>query len=281
MKKFCIYHSNCADGFGAAVAVQRGLGIENVEFYAGTHGSPAPDVTGREVIFVDFSYKRDVILNMAKQAENILVLDHHKSAEKDLVNLPDNVEVHFDMTKSGAVLAWEYFNPDLKIPQLLLHIQDRDLWKFELDGTNEIQSCLFSYPYDFEIWEKLLDSDPQELRAEGEVISRKQTKDILEFIEGAAYRATIAGYDVPILNAPYFWSSEAGHILGKDEPFAACYWDTPSGRVFSLRSAEDGVDVSEIAVKFGGGGHKHAAGFKINYENLPPTTNETTPYKEK
>lgn len=49
----------------------------------------------------------------------------------------------------------------------------------------------------------------------------------------------------------------------KGEPFAACYMDDPSGRTFSLRSAEDGVDVSEIAKRYGGGGHKHAAGFKV------------------
>jgi uncharacterized protein len=47
------------------------------------------------------------------------------------------------------------------------------------------------------------------------------------------------------------------------EPFAACYWDVPNGQVFSLRSCENGVDVSEIAKQFGGGGHKHAAGFTV------------------
>ena len=86
---------------------------------------------------------------------------------------------------------------------------------------------------------------------------------------------------MPVLNAPYFWSSDAGHIMGVGEPFAACYWDTPGGRVYSLRSAEDGVDVSEIAVMYGGGGHKHAAGFKVSYSELPVQTNDVTPYKEK
>jgi oligoribonuclease NrnB/cAMP/cGMP phosphodiesterase (DHH superfamily) len=74
----------------------------------------------------------------------------------------------------------------------------------------------------------------------------------------------IAGNNVPVLNAPYFWSPDAGHIMAQGEPFAACYWDVANGeRVFSLRSADDGVDVSEIAKKFGGGGHPHASGFKV------------------
>jgi nanoRNase/pAp phosphatase (c-di-AMP/oligoRNAs hydrolase) len=51
-------------------------------------------------------------------------------------------------------------------------------------------------------------------------------------------------------------------------PFAACYWDTPAGRVFSLRSGENGMDVSVIAQKYGGGGHKHASGFRVPFEQL-------------
>ena len=40
---------------------------------------------------------------------------------------------------------------------------------------------------------------------------------------------------------------------------------TTDGRVFSLRSTEEGLDVSEIAKQYGGGGHKHASGFRVPY----------------
>jgi nanoRNase/pAp phosphatase (c-di-AMP/oligoRNAs hydrolase) len=49
------------------------------------------------------------------------------------------------------------------------------------------------------------------------------------------------------------------------QPFAACYWDTPEGRAFSLRSSDDGADVAEVAKQYGGGGHRNAAGFKVSY----------------
>jgi len=281
MNKFCIYHGNCADGFGAALSVRIGLGKDNVDFYPGVHGKAPPDVTDREVLIVDFSYKRDVLLEMAKSAKSILILDHHVSAEKDLVDLPDNVEVIFDMNRSGAVLAWEHFNPNTTTPQLILHIQDRDLWQFKMKGTREIQAAIFSHPYDFDIWEGLLTADLEQFYNEGVALERKHFKDINEFIGVAAYRAVIDGHEVPVLNAPYFWSSDAGHIMGAGEPFAACYWDTPEGRVYSLRSEEDGLDVSEIATKFGGGGHKHAAGFKVSYSELPPQTDSIVHYKGK
>ncbi len=68
---------------------------------------------------------------------------------------------------------------------------------------------------------------------------------------------------MPVANLPYFFSSEAGHILAEGEPFAACYWDTPEGRTFSLRSTDGGIDVSEVATQYGGGGHAAAAGFWV------------------
>ena len=56
--------------------------------------------------------------------------------------------------------------------------------------------------------------------------------------------------------------------MSENEPFAACYYETEKGRVYSLRSQEYGVDVSVIAALFGGGGHKNAAGFRVNFEEL-------------
>lgn len=270
----CIYHGNCADGFGAAWAFRRSLhgNIDHVEFYPGVHQAPPPDVADKNVIMLDFSYKRDVLLQMAREARNILILDHHKSAEADLVNLPANVFAIFDMDKSGAMLAWEHFNPDEPPPKLIEHIQDRDLWRFALNGTREISAALFSHPYDFDLWDGLMHGVMRPLVIEGRAIERKHFKDIREFIRVATFRADIAGYLVPCLNAPYFWSSDAGHILAQGEPFAACYWRVPDGYVFSLRSAYDGVDVSLVATEYGGGGHRNAAGFKVGLDHELATT---------
>lgn len=277
MKPLCIYHGNCADGFGAAWAVRHALG-DGVEFHPGVYQQDPPDVTGRKVILVDFSYKRPVLEAMAtERAQSVLILDHHKTAADDLSGFPEppadlpnhkgwlpneGIYATFDMERSGARLAWDHFNHG-EPPALIKHIEDRDLWRFELPGTREIQAAVFSFPYDFDVWDKLMRQNPEELRNDGAAIERKHFKDIREFIAVAGDRMNIAGHDVPVLNAPYFWSSDAGHIMSEGEPFAACYWDTPDGRVFSLRSADDGLDVSEIAKQFGGGGHKHAAGYKI------------------
>ena len=265
--KLCIYHNNCLDGFGAAWAVRHALG-DDVEFYKGIHQQPPPDVDGLDVILVDFSYKRAVLESMLKTAASITILDHHISAEKDLAALLENGRIKglFDMNRSGAMLAWQWYNPDQQPPKLIAFIQDRDLWQFKLEGTREIHAALSSYPYDFEVWDKLMASGDDELallKRDGEAIERRLQKDVKQLIAAGVRRMTIAGYDVPVLNASSAYVSDAGHILSIGEPFAACYWDHAAGRSFSLRSSKDGIDVAEVAKKYGGGGHEKAAGFTV------------------
>jgi len=269
----CIYHGNCADGFGAAWAVReasrRSQGTEDEipmpEFHAGKYGEAPPDVTGMDVVLVDFSYKRPVLMEMAAKANSIMIIDHHKTAAEDLVDLPSNVYCKFDMGHSGAMLTWKHFFGDEAPPPLLLHIEDRDLWRFALQNTREIQANVFSYPYDFQVWDTLMASEAATLATEGKAIERKHFKDINELLGVTRREMVIGGHRIPVANLPYTMSSDAGHELAKGQPFGACYWDTPDGRVFSLRSTDEGLDVSEIAKQYGGGGHRNASGFKVPF----------------
>lgn len=285
-KVIVIYHGNCADGFGAAWVLRKafaelplykvGPNAEpwaNAEFYAGVYQTPPPDVTDCMVYIVDFSYKRDVILSMLEKCTRMVIIDHHISAITDLDSIVHpKLQTYFDVEHSGAMLAWLYFFGSPEPPVLITRIEDRDLWRFKFSDTREIQANLFSYPYDFDVWDQLMYESEVSLHGmqkEGAAIERKHFKDIKELLKVGQRRAIIAGYDVPIANVPYTLSSDAGHIMDENEPFAACYMDTPEGRIFSLRSrAGKGIDVSEIAKKYGGGGHKNAAGFKIAHDQL-------------
>ena len=307
MKTLCIYHGNCADGFGAAWAVRKALGSE-VEFHAGVHQNAPPTIQpGQLVVFVDFSYKRDVMLKFLEQRpQAVLVLDHHKTAVEDLKadgcyiidmgayqgdldwdRFLDNVAMDgieggpriytvFDMERSGAGIAWDFFHEATR-PALIDHIEDRDLWRFKLNRTREIQAAVFSYPYDFGVWDGLMGAPVNRLADDGEAIERKHHKDIAELVNVVTRPMKIGGYVVPMANLPYTLTSDAGHLLcgyGRDtgvdgfHPFAGCYWDTPEGRVFSLRSRDDGLDVGEVAKQYGGGGHAHASGFRMPFDHL-------------
>lgn len=264
MRPLCIYHGNCADGFTSAWVMHHAY-LGGIDLFAGTYGQEPPDVTDREVYMVDFSYKRPVLEAMRDRAKSITILDHHKTAEADLRDLK-GVTTVFDMNRAGCRITWDHCNPDVPYPKALLHVEDRDLWRFALPLTREIQANIFSYPYEIEVWDRLMAADPMELAKEGAAIERKHFKDVNELLGVVTRRMNIGGYNVPIANLPYIHVSDAAHKLAIGEPFAGCYWDTPKGRVFGLRSTDAGIDVSEIAKQYGGGGHRNASGFTIAYD---------------
>lgn len=269
----CIYHGKCADGFTAAWAVREALG--NIEFHPGIYQEPPPDVTGREVIIVDFSYKRPVLEQMIAQAKSLWVIDHHKTAAEDLAFLPKvsyydddlpKAAAFFDMERSGAGLAWDFFHAGKPRPAIVNYAEDRDLWRFNLPGSREVSAFIFSHDYTFENWTNIATTLEEELgRAidAGSAIERKHHKDVAELVDVCKRRLKIGGVEVWAASLPYTLTSDAGHLMAKGEPFAACYWDTPEGRVFSLRSTDEGADVSAIAKQYGGGGHRNASGFKV------------------
>jgi oligoribonuclease NrnB/cAMP/cGMP phosphodiesterase (DHH superfamily) len=271
-KPYVIYHKNCADGIGAAWAVWNTL-RETAVYMPMSYGMPLWETTGKDVILVDFSFKRDVMEDLLTKVKSLTIIDHHQTSFEDLAGLehPNLVKV-IDTSKSGAVLAWEFVkgltNHLEEIPKTLLHIQDRDLWKFELEGTRELTMALMSYEgilEDPELFDKvIMQKSVHTLISEGTPLLRKYNIDIKALIKYAQRTGVIGGISVPVANIPYMYSSEAGNLMSVGHPFSATYSDTRFSRNFSLRSQkEGGMDVAKIAESYGGGGHKNAAGFIV------------------
>ncbi len=264
----CIYHAHCPDGFAAAWVVRQAL-LGQVDFHPATYGDAPPDVAGRDVFIVDFSYSRQILLQIIAEAESLTILDHHATAELAISDLPGAI-VNFSPAMSGCMIAWQYFFPDQPAPKLLQHVQDRDLWLFHLDATHEVMAGLLSYPYDFAAYDQWMHADRlAPLAADGAAILRKQERDLSELLPHVTRTLEIAGQTVPAANLPMTMASEAGHILARTAPFAAVYSDGPRGRKISLRSSACGVDVGAIAAIYGGGGHRHAAGFTVPMAAIP------------
>lgn len=265
----CIYHANCIDGFGAATVVHRHFTSrsEDCVFYAGVYGDPVPKVEGADVYLVDFSYRRDAIIEMLKTAKSVTIIDHHKSAIEDLMGLEDpKLRLIMDVKNSGAVLAWKYFQGSSPVPKVLQHIQDRDLWHHRILGTEEVCASLYSHEFDFDTWDYFYtDIGIGELNVQGIPIVRARNKSIKTALAQVPEWVRIGGHKVPTVNCSASICSEVAQGLYTmyQTPFGATYSDKVGKRVFSLRS--DGrTDVSEIAFSLGGGGHKAAAGFSTS-----------------
>lgn len=265
-----IYHASCVDGFTSAWIARRALG-DSAEYVPASYGDEPPDVAGKDVYILDFSYKRSIMEELIAGSAKLVCIDHHKTAADELANLcSDKATIIFDLSGSGAVLTWDYFfqkgfSP-YKIPRLIRYVQDRDLWTWKLDYSREISAAIASYPMDVATWDFLHyrmsggSSGMRGMRSEGEAILRYQS-GLIESAVSHAREITLAGHRVLAVNATCLMS-EIGERLAMGRPFGATwYWRGDGNMAWSLRSADDGIDVSEIAGQFGGGGHPRAAGF--------------------
>lgn len=289
-----IYHAQCADGFGAAWAAWMRWRA-GVRYIPCGYGSPPPNVAGKHVLIGDFSFKRDVLDGMLQTAASIVILDHHKTAEADLepfrfhesspgavgagdvsgmlrdladLGRPPCIAI-FDMERSGARMVWDFiFGGDP--PDLIKFIEDRDLWRFQHEETKPFGLWLRSEPFDFERWELIAQElhdghGAHDIMTEARAMQRLFDRQVDE-IAALARNGLVAGFDVPLCNCQPQFASEVGHKLLTDyplAPFVACYSDQGKARCYSLRSQDGRQDVSEIARKFGGGGHRNAAGFGV------------------
>ena len=301
MKPLVIYHADCTDGFGAAFAAWLKLGDE-AEYLpmrygqAKLHEALPFNPLNREIYILDFSFERQIMEFIFKDAKRVVWLDHHKTAfemwcveERTLHKAEDDRGyIILDNNKSGALLAWEYFHPDTEVPMLVKHIDDRDRWQFRLEGSKELHAALQSYkPWSFEQWRSKFWPNcgrmPElwnrtqrysDLIKEGASILRAQDAHVKSMVKQARKCKvmpsgnTFVGWDGLAVNASLH-QSEAGHKLANQSGTYGLVWYVAAdGRVnASLRSNGD-YDVSAIAKSFGGGGHRNSAGFQTDINTL-------------
>ena len=255
-----IYHADCTDGFGAAYSAWKLLG-NRAEYHACKHGTQPPDVKGKTVVILDFAFNNATTKKMIEESDGLLVIDHHKSA---MVELHDISNTHFDMTKSGAMLSWEFFHPGKEPPKFIRYIQDRDLWTWELDYSKEFSAAFDMVPFEFEEFEKFEDDSVFDDAVKRGSYILAYSKTVVKKVCEKAQMRKLDDKEVLVVNASH-WMSEIGTRLAPDCDFAMIwYWDHDAQHTkVSLRAFHDTVDVSEISKKFGGGGHKKAAGFQL------------------
>lgn len=276
MKRVCFYHAGCPDGFGAVWSVRRAWGVDG-RYIARSHDDPLPleELEDAFVAFVDISARNEALLELSEVASHIVVLDHHVSAQlrydSDLptVNALEAAghEIHYDLSHSGAVLAWHYFHPGKSPPPLLDYVEDQDLWNWKLVGSEEINAAIASYPRDFETWDALAQRGTEELMREGEPIVRANRMEIQRAIQRPD-TVFIKGERVEAVNATVN-RSQIGHELAKRRTFGrawGCVYRLVGTTVHATLYSIGDLDVSQIASDLGGGGHRNAAGFTVPLE---------------
>lgn len=251
-----LFHGNCPDGFGAALACWQ-VWREEAQYLPVSYGQPCPHdrIPGHhDVYIVDFSYPATELIALQqgrplshdtpRADRRIVVLDHHASAQRDLEELRRQqrpyMSIVFDMEESGATLAWKWLNtrgplpdsthqPDVwgaleaAMPCFFHYLRDRDLWRWELDNSHAISLWLWSQPREFTVWDGIAQGfEDAEFREKvmGQGKAIKQYADTLVAQQArAATTGIIGGYEIPIVNATCLFS-EVGDYL--------CQHGTPS-----------------------------------------------------
>lgn len=272
-KIFVLFHANCFDGTGAKYAAWCKF-KDKATYIPVQYGQPFPSEVilkaSSEVYILDFSYDRATLEDVASKVGLLQVLDHHKTAKEAL----DGLEfAEFDMNRSGAVMAWEYFHPQVPVPTLLLHVQDGDLWKFELQGTEAVRAALPLLGSSMQEWswvcthprslDELLDKG-KALLASNQLKIESVVKNNVKILPYKKYQAGV--YNTTVLVSEIGNAVYESKDLGAD--FSLSYFIDKDGTpVVSFRSNGD-VDVSAFAKELGGGGHRGAAGARVTWEFL-------------
>lgn len=274
-----VIHHTDWDGIASAYAVKQAVrhGLipsetqENMRFVPANYGDDAPldeDIVGRHVVIVDFCYPVDVLKEIKEKAASVIVIDHHATTPASANEA--GVELVFDDQRSGAALVWDFYFASWKDrPTLVEYVQDHDLWRFKLPQSRTARAYLQSIPpnsiREAEIQADIFQTNFDRVINEGAIINRFNAKVIDEALK-TRHVVNIGGHMVCAFNAHVLGPETADMAarLLESSPFFAVWKRVGDKYVVSIYKGEgrgEGLDLSEIAKAYGGGGHKNAAGF--------------------
>ena len=288
MKTTIIYHqvkegTDCPDGIVSAWIASR---IHDEASIIGCcYQSEIPVFSEpTNIIIVDFSFKKEVINQWLKDGHIVTILDHHQTALDELKDFSSKLlgKIVINDATSGARLTWEHFFNEPE-PAFIKYIVDRDNFNFVYPETQAIHEALaklrslcpditskfvffdiLSNLNDDELTSWLVPIGNELLKAKREAISkanlRWEEKLIDEFLVPCVY---LNQNEERLTSDICMMMYRDKFIIEKGYPFVACV--SSDTITVSLRSDKNGnnFDVSEIAKKFGGGGHRNASGFKF------------------
>ena len=273
-----IYHGRkCPDGFAAALAAWLYFAGQ-AEFLALDHGDirgveDLPALAGRAVYVLDFSFAEHILRDIDARAAKLVMLDHHLSAAEQLVGFDcRSGVVHFDSSKSGARLAWEFFHPHQPVSDLVRYVEDRDIWAWQYPDSAGFLAALDMEPFDFERWHAISQFDAVQQAAfidRGSAMDAKFQQLAMQIAE-SAQPVTFNGIAGLMVNAPGIFHSQVGDLLSQKSGTFALLWTVDKTGVVKcgLRSQRDFSCIA-LARSMGGGGHAQACGFKLPNQRLP------------
>jgi len=228
---------------------------------------------GDTVYVVDFSFTYEEMLWLNNNCE-LTWIDHHRSAMENLNDL--NFRGLRRIGTAACLLCWEYLYPNRPIPYFVKLLSDYDVWNHKNpdvlafqygirlhENTRPGSSIWTDYFNDSSDW-ALEKTAVQKTIANGQLILEYETAQNAKYAASMAYEAEFESYRAIVINKPFSNSKIFDSVYDSDKHdimiiFGCKEPGTPYK--YSLYCNKPEIDVSKLAVKYGGGGHKGAAGF--------------------
>ena len=272
----CLYHDD-PDGCCAAAIARRALG-EKLVLHPLQIGDPIPwgmIEISQQVVLLDYSLPLEDMQRLS-DGRRLVWIDHHKTSLARLGQAMAAIPGERSLEAAACVLTWQTFFPEDPTPQAVLLIGDRDIWRMAYTDTRAFSEGLFQEdigPEHDELWKPLLDGDQllvNQLIDRGRVLYQARLKGIRDVVGHYGFETVFEGHKTLVVN--HRGNGDMGeHIRQAGYALAYCYVEVVrDGRLQTVVTLySDQIDVSEIARKFGGGGHRGAAGFQFTRVDRP------------
>lgn len=281
-----IFYHNDMDGRCAGYWVIKETDTtENKEAIAINYNKPFPlDIIepGEEVYIVDYSIEPAEMKSLLDKTSHVTWIDHHISAIEKYKDFDSNIRGVRVNGIAGCVLTWVYLHKMtdrgqgeiipfdkrmlVSTPLFTELIGDRDVWAWKhKDLTKHFHAGAQIYnthPQSHD-WEIFCNS-PWAVIEQGEIVERYRKKWHEEIASDFAFPVKFEGHDCIAINqgrtSSQLFDSIKEDIKEKFDIYITFVYDG-NKYTYSLYTEKPGINVSQIAIKYGGGGHQKAAGF--------------------
>ncbi len=272
-----LYHRGCPDGVASALVAlaaltEAGRGVTLSPQDAGAPVGRLSRLQGREVWLLDVCPNLANLRQVMANAAGVLVLDHHATNVPTAAALPD--VVHLDQTTCGAVLTWRHCYGSQPLPEWLAHIEELDLYRETLPDAGPLQSLLRRCvrPELLATTILALHRDRPAAVSSGQALFEQRRIEVMRYASTAC-RGSLR--QVPVWSVQLSADSpdiatEVGNVVALERGGICAVWRLRDQQIrYSLRSQPAvGPRVNALAEQFGGGGHRHAAGFSNKMQQI-------------
>ena len=277
-----ILHHNDLDGRAAGAIIRKKYPTAQCFEVNYDIALPLDQITKEDLVFiVDFTPPTEAdFKNIVDSAQQVIWIDHHGRNIADHPFYNQALEgLRVEAEPSGAMCVWNYLFPNDDAPEAIMYVSDFDCWNFHYGiSTRAFEAGMKTVdhqPYD-KVWLDLLSDGAMtqtsclnEMIAKGKVILDYRKNLCYDIVKDIAFECDFEGYRILACNMPKMGSLTFEKIDTTKYPIVSTFYSNGEKICVGLYSEDESVDCSEIAVKYGGGGHKGASGFSSN--NLPFT----------